>query len=172
MRIKFRLGLFEKPFADEARERNSIFTPEHLAAAREAAARSLVLLKNEGQVLPLSKTLKSIAVIGPLADSQKDVIGSWTGDGKPEDAVTLLAGIKSKVSTQTNVRYAKGCEINDDSTGGFDEAVRIARDSDVAIVAVGESAEMSGEAASRSSLDLPGRQLDLVKAIQQPASLW
>jgi beta-glucosidase len=166
LRIKFRLGLFEKPFADEARERNSIFLPEHLAVAREAAARSLVLLKNDRQVLPLSKSIKTIAVIGPLADSQKDVIGSWTGDGKPEDAVTLLAGIKSKVSPQTIVRYAKGCEVNDDSTAGFDQAIRIARDSDVAIVAVGESAEMSGEAASRSSLDLPGRQLDLVKAIQ------
>jgi beta-glucosidase len=166
LRIKFRLGLFEKPYADETRESNSTFIPEHLAVARETAARSLVLLKNEGDVLPLGKTLKAIAIIGPLADSQKDVIGSWTGDGKPEDAVTLLAGVKSKVSPQTIVRYAKGCEINDDSTSGFDEAVRIARESDAVIIAVGESADMSGEAASRSSLDLPGRQLDLVKAIR------
>jgi len=166
LRIKFRLGLFERPYADEARESNSIFTPEHIAAARQIAARSFVLLKNDGDVLPLSKTLKSIAIIGPLADSQKDVIGSWTGDGKPEDAVTLLAGIKSKVSPQTTIRYAKGCEVNDDSTTGFDEAVRLAGDSDAVIVAVGESAEMSGEAASRSSLDLPGRQLDLVKALR------
>ncbi len=166
LRIKFRLGLFETPYADEARERNSIFIPEHLIAAREVSARSLVLLKNEGGVLPLSKTLKAIAIVGPLADSQKDVIGSWTGDGKPEDAVTLLAGVKSKVSPQTMVTYAKGCEINCDSTTGFDEAVRIARDSDAVIVAVGESADMSGEAASRSSLDLPGRQTDLVKAIR------
>jgi beta-glucosidase len=166
LRIKFRLGLFEKPYVDEVRERSSILTAEHLAAAREGAARSLVLLKNEGNVLPLSKTLRTIAIVGPLADSQKDVIGSWTGDGKPEDAVTLLAGIKSKASLQTIVRYAKGCEINDDSTAGFDEAVRLVRESDVVIVAVGESAEMSGEAASRSSLDLPGRQLDLVKAIR------
>lgn len=166
LRIKLRLGLFEKPYADETRERTSILTPEHLAAARESAARSLVLLKNEGNVLPLSKTLKAVAVIGPLADSQKDVIGSWTGDGKPEDAVTLLAGLKSKVSPQTTVTYAKGCEINDDSTSGFAEAVRIAGESDAVIVAVGESAEMSGEAASRSTLDLPGRQLDLVKAVR------
>lgn len=166
LRIKFRLGLFEKPYADEARESDSIFIPEHLAAARETAARSLVLLKNDAEVLPLSKTLKAIGIVGPLADSQKDVIGSWTGDGKPEDAVTLLAGVKSKVSPQTIIRYAKGCEINDDSTAGFDEAVRLARDSDVVIVVVGESAEMSGEAASRSSLDLPGRQMDLVKAIR------
>ncbi len=165
LRIKFRLGLFEKPYADEVRERASILTPEHLAAARASAARSLVLLKNEGNVLPLSKTLKTIAIVGPLADSQKDVIGSWTGDGKAEDAITLLTGIKAKVSPHTIVTYAKGCEINDDSTSGFDEAVRIARAADLVIVAVGESAEMSGEAASRSSLDLPGRQLDLVKAL-------
>ncbi|HKR61321.1 MAG TPA: beta-glucosidase BglX [Pyrinomonadaceae bacterium] len=166
LRIKFRLGLFEKPYADEARERSSIFIPEHLAAARETAARSLVLLKNEGEVLPLSKSLKTIAIVGPLADSQKDVIGSWTGDGKTEDAVTLLAGIKSKVSPSTIVKYAKGCEINEQSVGGFEEAIRVARESDVVIVAVGESAEMSGEAASRSSLDLPGSQLDLVKAVR------
>lgn len=165
LRIKFRLGLFEKPYADAALEASATFTPEHLAAARNTAARSFVLLKNEGNALPLSKDLRSIAVIGPLADSQKDMIGSWTGDGKPEDAVTLLAGLKSRVSTQTRLRYAKGCEINNDSTAGFDEAVRLARDSDVVILALGESAEMSGEAASRSSLDLPGRQLDLAKAI-------
>ncbi len=165
LRIKFRLGLFESPYADETREARSIFTPEHLAAARETAARSLVLLRNEGDVLPLSKTVKAIAIIGPLADSQKDMIGSWTGDGKPDDAVTLLTGVKSKVSPQTIIKHARGCELNDDSTAGFDEAVRIARESDVVIVAVGESAEMSGEAASRSSLDLPGQQLQLVKAI-------
>jgi beta-glucosidase len=165
LRVKFRLGLFEKPYADETREANSIATQEHLAAARETAARSLVLLKNDGDVLPLSKTVKTIAVIGPLADSQKDMIGSWTGDGKPEDAVTLLTGVKSILSPQTIIKYAKGCEVNDESTAGFDEAVRIARESEVVILAVGESAEMSGEAASRSSLDLPGQQLQLIKAI-------
>ena len=170
LRIKFRLGLFEKPYADEARERTSILTAEHLAAARESAARSLVLLKNEGNVLPLSKTLKTIAIVGPLADSQKDVIGSWTGDGKPEDAVTLLAGIKSKVSPQTKVVYAQGCEIPCLSTDGFAEAARAANGADFTIVAVGESAEMSGEAASRASLDLPGKQTDLVRAIHSSGS--
>src|SRR5688572_16064291 len=165
LRIKFRLGLFEKPYSEEARERGSIFTTEHLALARQTAARSFVLLRNEGNVLPLSKTLKSIAIIGPLANSQKDLIGSWSGDGKAEDAVTLLAGVKSKVAPTTIIRHAQGCDIGGDSTAGFDEAVRLARDSDAVILALGESAEMSGEAASRSSLDLPGRQLDLAKAI-------
>ena len=116
-------------------------------------------------MLPLDKSVRSIALIGPLADSQKDVIGSWTGDGKAEDAVTLLQGLKSKLP-QAKINYAKGCEIGCETADKFEEAIRSARDSDVVILAVGESAEMSGEAASRSSLDLPGRQLDLVKAVQ------
>jgi beta-glucosidase len=165
LRIKFRLGLFERPFADAAREQSALANPVHIKAARDIASRSMVLLKNELETLPLSKTLKSIAVIGPLADSQKDMIGSWSGDGRAGDAVTLLAGIKAKVGPRVKVSYAKGCEINDGSTAGFDEALKAARGADVAIVAVGESAEMSGEAASRSSLDLPGRQLELVKAL-------
>jgi beta-glucosidase len=165
LRIKYRLGLFEKPYADEARESAVISSRENLAAAREIAARSIVLLKNDRETLPLGKELRSIAVIGPLADSQKDVLGSWTGDGRPEDAVTLLAGIKAKVSPRTTVTHAKGVEIAGDSTEGIVEAAQLASRSDVAILAVGESAEMSGEAASRSSLDLPGRQLELVKAV-------
>jgi beta-glucosidase len=165
LRIKFRLGLFEKSYADEARERAVIFSPEHIAAARLVAARSMVLLKNERETLPLSKSLKSVAVIGPLADDRLNMIGSWSGDGKAEDAVTLLAGIKSKVGPQAKVSYSKGCEISGDNTEGFAEAVRVAGESDAVIVAVGESADMSGEASSRSSLDLPGRQLDLIKAL-------
>ncbi|MGH9966827.1 MAG: beta-glucosidase BglX [Pyrinomonadaceae bacterium] len=165
LRIKFRLGLFEKPLANEARENTVIFSRENVAAARDSATRSIVLLKNESNVLPLDKNVRSIALIGPLADNQKDLIGSWTGDGKAQDVVTLLQGIKSK-APQTTVNYVKGCEIQGDKETGFEEAVRAARASDVVILAVGESAEMSGEAASRSSLDLPGRQLDLVKAVQ------
>jgi beta-glucosidase len=165
LRIKFRLGLFEKPYADEARERAVIFSPEHIAAARLVAARSMVLLKNERETLPISKSLRSVAVIGPLADDRANLIGSWSGDGKAEDAVTLLEGIKSKAGSGMKVSYSKGCEISGDSTEGFAEAVRAARESDAVIVAVGESADLSGEAASRSSLDLPGRQLDLVKAL-------
>jgi beta-glucosidase len=165
LRIKFRLGLFDKPYADEALERTAIFNSANVAAAREIAGRSMVLLKNDHDVLPLDKNVRSIALIGPLADSRQDMLGSWTGDGKPEDAVTLLQGIKAKVP-QTRINYAKGCEINSDNADGFEAALRAARESDVTIIAVGESADMSGEAASRSSLDLPGRQLDLVKAVQ------
>jgi beta-glucosidase len=164
LRVKFRLGLFDKPYADPARESAAIFNTANVAAAREIAARSLVLLKNDRNVLPLDKTVRSIALIGPLADSKPDMLGSWTGDGKPDDAVTLLAGLKAKVP-QAKINYAKGCDINSAKDDGFAEAVRVAKESDVIIIAVGESADMSGEAASRSSLDLPGRQLDLVKAV-------
>ncbi len=167
LRIEFRLGLFENPYADEARESRLILSREHLDAARETAARSMVLLKNERETLPLGKDLKSIAVIGPLADDQVNPMGSWTGDGRKEDVVTLLAGIKAKVAPITRVSYAKGCDINSDRVEGIAEAVRAARESDAVIIAVGESAEMSGEAAARSSLDLPDRQMDLVKAINE-----
>src|SRR5436853_664602 len=166
LRIKFRLGLFEHPYTDEAREATVIFNTQNLAAAREVAARSMVLLKNEREVLPLNKAVRSIAVIGPLGDSKKDMIGSWSGDGRADDAVTLLEGIRAKVSPQTKVVYAKGCEVTGDNTGGFNEAVRVAGEADVVVLAIGESADMSGEARSRSSLDLPGRQLDLARAIQ------
>jgi len=167
LRIKFRLGLFEHPYADESRERAVVFSAANVAAARDTASRSMVLLKNDGNVLPISKNIKSIAVIGPLADDQVDMLGPWNGDGNAADVVTLLAGIRANVPPSTKIiRYAKGCDIEGDSTQGFDEAVLAARASDVVVVAVGESAAMSGEASSRSSLDLPGRQLDLVKALQ------
>ncbi|GBC83327.1 Beta-glucosidase BoGH3B [bacterium HR10] len=165
LRVKFRLGLFERPYADEARERALLLRPDHRAAAREIAARSIVLLKNTGGLLPLGKNLRSVAVIGPLADDQRNMLGPWSGDGRAEDVVTILAGIRAKVGPETQVHSAPGCGITDTVCAGMDEAVRLARQSDVALVVVGESAEMSGEAASRASLDLPGRQLDLVKAV-------
>ena len=165
LRIKFRLGLFDRPYTDEARESNALLRPESLRLAREIAARSMVLLKNERDTLPLNKNVGSIAVIGPLADDRRAPLGWWAGDGKEENTVTPLAGIKAKVSTQTKVLYAKGCEVKDDSTAGFQEAINLAKQSDVAVVFVGETADMVGEAASRSSLDLPGRQLELVQAI-------
>jgi beta-glucosidase len=124
-----------------------------------------VLLKNDRQTLPLRRDLKSMAVIGPLADSAPSVIGSWSGDGRKEDAVTLLAGIRAKASPSAKINYAQGCEVTGNSDDGFAAALRAAKKSDFVILAVGESADMSGEAASRSSLDLPGLQLELIQAI-------
>jgi beta-glucosidase len=165
LRIKFRAGLFDNPYADEARESATLLNPEHQRAAREMAARSLVLLKNERETLPLNTNLRSLAVFGALADSQLDMIGSWSGDGRKEDAVTLLSALRSRLSPRTKINFAKGCEVACATDEGFAEAVRAARDSEAAIVVLGESADMSGEAASRSTLDLPGRQNDLLKAI-------
>ncbi|MCU1266931.1 MAG: glycoside hydrolase family 3 domain protein [Acidobacteria bacterium] len=166
LRIKFRLRLFEHPYVDEAAESGALLTAANRAAAREIAGRSMVLLKNEKETLPLNKNLRSIAVIGPLADDRRAPLGWWAGDGKPEDTVTPLSGIKARVSPRTKVGYAKGCDTQGTSTEGFAEAVALARNSEVAIVFVGETAEVVGEAASKSSLDLSGKQMDLVKAVQ------
>ncbi|MEK6320834.1 MAG: beta-glucosidase BglX [Acidobacteriota bacterium] len=165
LRIKFRLGLFDNPYADEARESTTIMKSEYLAAARRTAARSFVLLKNDNETLPVNKNVKSIALVGPLADDKRNMLGSWSGDGKTEDAVTLLEGLKAKVGPSTKINYAKGCDINSEKTDDVTDAVRAANESDFVIVAVGEDAGMSGEAASRSSLDLPGNQMELIKAI-------
>jgi beta-glucosidase len=165
LRIKFRLGLFDRPYTDEAREPTALLRSESIRLAREIAGRSMVLLKNDRETLPLNKNAGSIAVIGPLADDRRAPLGWWAGDGKEENTVTPLAGIKAKVSAQTKVGYAKGCDVIGDSTAGLTEAVDLAKASDVAIVFVGELAEMVGEAASRATLDLPGRQMELVQAI-------
>jgi len=167
LRTKFRLGLFADPYrgASTERERKSILTPDNLRAAREAAQRSIVLLKNEKSLLPLSKQLKTLAVIGPLADNKDEPLGPWHAGGKAADVVTLLEGIKSQVSTQTKVLYVKGCEIEGDSGARFAEAASLAKQADLAIIALGESARMSGEAASRSCIDLPGVQRELLKQV-------
>jgi beta-glucosidase len=170
LQLKLHLGLFDHPYINEGPERTVLLNREHLAAAREIAGRSLVLLKNEGGLLPLRKDIRSIAVLGPLADDRETPLGHWRGDGRTEDVVTLLAGIRAKVAERAGsirVEYARGCEIEGDEAGGIAEAVGLARRSDVAIVAVGESAGMSGEASSRTSLDLSGRQMDLVRAVQR-----
>ncbi|HYH86806.1 MAG TPA: beta-glucosidase BglX, partial [Pyrinomonadaceae bacterium] len=204
LRIKFRAGIFDNPYVDEAREASLLLSAENQRVARELTARSLVLLKNERETLPLSKSARRIAVIGPLADDPRATLGSWSGDGQPKDTVTLLAGIKAKVSPQTRVLHEKGVAIDvRGATGNYDapppvasaaggtnvataegleaarlattptasnsieEAVRAARDADVTVVVVGETADMSGEAASRTSLDLPGRQLELLQAIHR-----
>lgn len=166
LRIKFRLGLFEHPYTDENRESNAFLTQTSRALARTVAARSMVLLKNERNILPLAKNIGTLAVIGPLADDKQTPMGSWNGDGKSDDVVTLLAGIKAQVSPATKINYVKACEVMCDSADNFTDAVRTAREADAVILAVGESAEMSGEASARASLDLPGRQLDLIKAVQ------
>jgi beta-glucosidase len=164
---KFKLGLFDKPYCDPAQESAVILHPEHVALSRDMARKSIVLLKNENSLLPLSKNVKSVAVVGPLADNKRDLLGTWSCAGRAEDVVSVLEGIKSKISSSTKISYAVGCNISGDETSGFAEAVRAAEKAEVIVAVIGESAAMSGEAASRTSLDLPGRQDELLKALQK-----
>jgi beta-glucosidase len=164
LRVKARAGLFERPYADEAREAGALLTAESRALARQAAARSMVLLRNEGGLLPLRKDLGTIAVIGPLADDRQAVLGSWSGDGRKDDAISILSGVQAAVP-KARVVHAKGCDVEGGGPEGIPAAVDAARAADAVVLVVGESADMSGEAASRSVLDLPGRQMELVRAV-------
>ncbi len=183
--IKVRMGLFERPYVDEALLEKVVALPEHRQAARLAAQRSMVLLRNEGGLLPLSKTAKAVAVIGPLADSMEAAEGSWMVFGHKPAAVTVLQGIRAKLPG-AKVAYAPGPEIRRDIPSFFDDfnpeakkpiqtpeaaeaafqiAVETARGADLVIMVLGENADMAGEFASRGSLDLPGRQEELLKAV-------
>jgi beta-glucosidase len=168
LRIKLRAGLFDHPYVDEGLERTELLSPANRQAALEAARESMVLLRNDG-TLPLKKDVKALAVIGPLADSRKDMIGPWAGAGRGEDSTSILEGIRKLASPGTRVVHVKGCEIEGDdeaaAAAGIAEAVKAARDAGAAVLVVGESADMSGEAASRSSLDLPGHQEELARAV-------
>lgn len=158
LRLKFELGLFEDPykFCNAEREKNTLLSPVHRAAAREVSRKSIVLLKNENSALPLRKTQK-IALIGPLADNKTELIGNWNGAGNFNDCVSLKEGLQG-----ANMQYAKGCELEGTDKSGFAEALRIAAQSEVVVVAVGEKAMISGEATSRTHINLPGVQEELV----------
>jgi len=175
LRIKFRAGLFEDPYApfDPAEAEAQMLRPDAVAAARNAASRSMVLLKNDGGILPFDPAKKT-AVIGPLAKNQHDMLGPWWGAGRDIDAVTVFDGINAQSPGAT---YAEGCKLSNDepptmnpegcgSDMGFAEAVAVAQAADQVVLAVGETREMSGEAAARSTLDLPGRQEELIQAIK------
>uniref|UniRef100_UPI0035C95D07 glycoside hydrolase family 3 C-terminal domain-containing protein n=1 Tax=uncultured Amnibacterium sp. TaxID=1631851 RepID=UPI0035C95D07 len=187
LEVKVRLGLLDDPYVDEERARAVLADPAHREVARDAARRAAVLLRNEGDLLPLDATaLGSIAVLGPLADSQRDTLGPWVFDFDLDETVTVLQGIRDRVGAGVTVTAARGVEVGQrtypsmfDMFGGnapadpegfdpdaeFAQAVQAAQDADVAVVVVGEWQNMIGEAASRSSLDLPGRQLELLQAV-------
>jgi beta-glucosidase len=175
LRIKFRAGLFENPYApfQPAEAEAQMLKPDAVAAARNAASRSMVLLKNDGAVLPFDPAKKT-AVIGPLAKNQHDMLGPWWGAGRDEDAVTIFDGINEQSPGAT---YAEGCKLSNTevphedpegcgSDAGFAEAMAVAQAADQVVLALGETREMSGEANARSTLDLPGRQEELIQAIK------
>ncbi|MBN9663302.1 MAG: beta-glucosidase BglX [Acidobacteria bacterium] len=185
---KYQLGLFEHPYVDEARSKSVIGAPEYLPLAREAAQRTAVLLRNEGGLLPLAKDAgKSIAVIGPLADARRDMLTMWSGfDVDTSTTVTVLQGIRNKLGSGARVEHAEGVQIakqyrsmfedllgmkkvepwtEAQSQQEFTKAVELAKRSDMVVLVMGEAALMSGELASQASLDLPGRQQELMQAI-------
>jgi beta-glucosidase len=166
LRMKYALGLFEDPYTDEALGPSVHLNTEHLQAARRAAEESFVLLKNASRagapVLPLDVDA-NVALIGPLADSGEDMLGNWSLRGRGEDVVTLRQALADRLGNR--LAYAEGCDVTEESRDGFAEALEAARRSDVVLMALGESRQMSGEAASRSELGLPGVQLELLKQI-------
>ncbi|RUT68000.1 beta-glucosidase BglX [Flavobacterium cupreum] len=170
---KYKLGLFDDPyrFFDLKREKETLMNAEHLEFARKAARECMVLLKNENQLLPLNKNIKKIAVIGPLANRKKDLLSWWGGNysqWKPEEVVSILDGLKKSVDSSVEIKYAEGVKLDGFEAKGLElipEAVKLALESDVVILVVGEEFSMSGEAGSISNINLPGAQEELVNAI-------
>jgi beta-glucosidase len=195
LRAKITLGLFEHPYIDETKVEAALHNPEHIALARTAAQRSAVLLRNEGHQLPLSKQLQSIAVIGPLADAHKELNGSWSFGAEPQDTVSILEGIRSKLGPGVQINYAKGVTIKREDEPALNpdqlpagvgstasvlpdaeilQAVSAAKASERVVMVLGENDDMSGEYASRASLALPGRQqllLESVAALGKPMTI-
>lgn len=169
LRVKFALGLFEHPYADESKEAGAMLQKESVLLARTAAEQSFVLLKNapvgNAPLLPLSANAKTVALIGPLANDKVNMLGSWAGQGRPQDVITLRTALNERIGAQ-NVHYAKGADFLTGTDDQLSEAVKAAEQSDIAILALGENApEMTGEAASRAFLGLPGRQEELHEKI-------
>ena len=169
LRVKFALGLFEHPYTDESKEAGAMLQKESVMLARTSAEESFVLLKNAtvgaAPLLPLSANAKNIALIGPLANDKGNMLGSWGGLGRSQDVITLRTALNERIGAQ-NVHYAKGAEITAGTDDQLTEAVKDAEQADIVILALGENApEMTGEAASRAFLGLPGRQEELLEKI-------
>jgi beta-glucosidase len=167
---KFEMGLFDDPFrfCNAKREQQQWNNPANLLIEKQVAEKTIVLLKNEHQVLPISRQTKTIALIGPFIKSVRENLGFWSYIW-PDDSARIISpwkGIRNKISKESRLLYAKGCNINDSLRDGFAEAVQVAMQADMVIINVGEAPDMSGEAKSRSNIHLPGVQEDLIKAIQ------
>jgi len=168
LRKKFELGLFDDPykFINPEREKTALNRPENLEAARDIACKSMVLLKNDNNLLPLSKNLKTVALIGPLVKAEKELKGFWSLDvDQNKGIVSLMEGMKNH-APDTKFVYAEGCTITGTSHDGFADAVAAAKKADVVVMAMGEAPDMTGEAKSRSNIHIPGEQEELIKAIK------
>jgi beta-glucosidase len=164
LRLKFNLGLFEDPFTDEGQAGQIILQGDFRAHALEVARQSMVLLKNESDLLPLQPGKVRVAVIGPLADNRRDLLGTWASAGRAEDAESILQGIKTCLPDSA-VKFVEGCSLHGKEPVDFSKAVTAASEADVIVLAVGEGADLSGEAHSRAHLGLPGRQQELADAL-------
>lgn len=171
LEMKFLLGLFDDPYRylDNEREKNTIMKPEYLQAAREAAARSIVLLKNKNNFFPIAKDKSlTIALIGPMVKDKVNQNGEWAGRGVREESASLFEGLTEKYKG-TNVRflYAEGCDLLTDDRSKFAQAIAVARQADVILAAMGEDFNWSGEAACRTNIQLPGAQQALLKELKK-----
>ncbi len=167
---KFEMGLFDNPykFSNKIREQAALNNPAHQAAARSMAAKSIVLLKNNNNILPLSKNFKKIAFIGPLVKSLIENKGFWDVSIPGVDSnfiVSQWEGLQNKIGPGTSLLYAKGCDIEGNNKSGFSEAVSVANQADVVILSIGEKRDMSGEAKSRSNINIPGVQEELLEQL-------
>tara|TARA_R110002096_G_scaffold435214_1_gene659761 strand:- start:103 stop:2433 length:2331 start_codon:yes stop_codon:yes gene_type:complete len=185
LRIKFQLGLFDDPFkyCNEQREIDNVYTKEHLAISRNIAKKSIVLLKNENKLLPISKNVKSIAVIGPLADDKDSPLGNWRGKAAYNSAVSLLEGVRNAIGEKTKVHYGKGVDLtvptlepgknqflyplkfNNTDKSGIAKAVAIAKKSEIVLLAIGENAYQTGEGRSQTNIGFLGLQNELLEAV-------
>jgi len=167
LRIKFRLGLFDHPYTDIVNEQQRYLQPESKILAARLAEESMVLLKNEKNSLPFSSSIKTIALIGPMAKDKDNILGSWSFNGKASDAESIYEGLQNEFKQNIKINYAKGCDFEGTDESGFDEAFAAASQSEVIVVCLGELKTWSGENASRSSIALPVIQEKLVTALKK-----
>ena len=166
LRLKFQLGLFEKPYADPEAAEAAILKPEYLQTAHTAAVKSMVLLKNQGDLLPIDPAkIRRIALIGPLADDHHEILGSWYGIGRDEDSISILEALRAALPEGVELTYTQGCDIDGQRPTNTISAVTAAQKADLVIMALGEAESMSGEAHSRAHLGLPGKQQFLLEAV-------
>jgi beta-glucosidase len=165
LRLKLQLGLFERPYVDETLADRMMLRDDFRSLALQVAQESMVLVKNDGDLLPLAPGAQRIAVIGPLADARRDLLGCWAIHGRPEDVESVIEGISIYLNDADALTHAAGCPVSEDAPVDIPAAVAAAQGADVAVLVLGESADMSGEAHSRSHLGLPGSQQELLDAV-------